>query len=88
MSELEVLDIARSTLFLILKISAPALLIAMFVGTLISLVQALTQIQEATLSFAPKIIAMFVVLIVCMPRIGQWMNAFAQDMFMRMATVR
>ncbi|MDR1910692.1 MAG: flagellar biosynthetic protein FliQ, partial [Holosporales bacterium] len=44
MNELEALDIARATLFLVLKISAPALLVAMFVGILISLVQALTQI--------------------------------------------
>jgi flagellar biosynthetic protein FliQ len=88
MSELEVLDIARATLLLILKISAPVLLVAMCVGIIISLIQALTQIQEATLSFAPKIVAMFVMLIVCLPRMGQWMGAFSQDIFMRMMSIK
>ncbi|MDR0407175.1 MAG: flagellar biosynthesis protein FliQ [Holosporales bacterium] len=88
MSELEALDIAKAALLLILKVSAPVLLVAMLVGTLISLIQALTQIQESTLSFAPKIIAMFVVLVLCLPRMGQWMGTFAQDIFARMATMK
>jgi flagellar biosynthetic protein FliQ len=88
MSDLEALDIAKATLFLIIKISAPVLLISMIIGILISLLQALTQIQEATLTFVPKIVAMFFVLIWCLPYMGQWMGTFTEDIFLRMATMK
>ncbi|MDR1266829.1 MAG: flagellar biosynthesis protein FliQ [Holosporales bacterium] len=88
MDELEALDIARATLFLILRISAPVLLVAMGVGILISLFQALTQIQEATLTFVPKIVAMFFVLIWSLPYMGQWMGTFTEDVFTRVMTLR
>jgi len=68
-----VLDIAKEAIFLLLKTSLPIMLVAMVVGVLISLVQALTQIQEVTLSFVPKIIAIFVSIILFLPFIS---NAF------------
>ena len=55
MDELEILDFTREAIMLTIKISAPVMLVGLVVGVIISLVQALTQIQEMTLTFVPKI---------------------------------
>ncbi len=67
MTEETLLDIARNAVWVMLKISAPALLVSLFVGLTISLFQALTQIQEVTLTFVPKIILVFLTLLICAP---------------------
>lgn len=64
-----VLDIAATALGLAAKLAAPALITALTVGFLISLLQSVTQIQEVTLSFVPKAIAVAVALVLC----GNWM---------------
>ncbi|PWL04498.1 flagellar export apparatus protein FliQ, partial [Candidatus Liberibacter asiaticus] len=56
MNEADVLEIARAAMWTILSSSAPVLFSAMFLGILIAFLQALTQIQEVTLTFVPKII--------------------------------
>ena len=61
------LDLIKESCLLILKISAPVLLVSLFVGLIISLFQALTQIQEQTLSFVPKLIAVLVTLVLSFP---------------------
>ena len=67
MNEIEVLDIARDAVFTLLKIVTPILSVALFVGLIIGIFQALTQIQEMTLAFVPKIISVFVALILLFP---------------------
>lgn len=64
-----VVDIANQALFLIIKVSLPILLVSLIVGLLISIFQAVTSIQEQTLTFVPKIICVFLALIA----FGQWM---------------
>ncbi|MFD1214373.1 flagellar biosynthesis protein FliQ [Arthrobacter sp. GCM10027362] len=64
-----VLDIGLQGLFVAAKLSAPVLLTALVVGFAVSLVQSMTQIQEVTLSFVPKAIAVALALLVC----GHWM---------------
>ncbi|MBC8590289.1 flagellar biosynthesis protein FliQ [Wansuia hejianensis] len=64
MTQTMVLDIMRNAFFTIIKVSAPILAIALVVGLLISILQATTQIQEQTLSFVPKIIAVMLGLII------------------------
>ena len=71
----EVLDVGRDAIVTLLKVSAPLLLCGLIVGVVISLFQALTQIQEMTLVFVPKIIAMFVVLVLALPFMGDVMSA-------------
>ncbi|MCZ2830269.1 flagellar biosynthesis protein FliQ [Modestobacter sp. VKM Ac-2986] len=71
MSDADVTDIAVKTMILGAKVAAPVLLTALLVGFLISLFQAATQIQEPTLSFVPKIIAVAIVLLVT----GNWVLA-------------
>jgi flagellar biosynthetic protein FliQ len=67
MTGAEVLDIARDSIVTMLKVASPLMLVALVVGVAISLLQALTQVQEMTLVFVPKIIALFVALIVALP---------------------
>lgn len=63
-----VIDIAREALWLIIKCSAPLLLVSLVVGLIISIFQTVTSIQEQTLTFVPKIISIFITLILC----GGW----------------
>ena len=65
----EVIAIASDALFLVIKVSAPVLLVSLIVGLVISIFQTVTSIQEQTLTFVPKIIAVFLSLIL----IGNWM---------------
>jgi flagellar biosynthetic protein FliQ len=63
----EVLDVSRDAIETLLIVSAPLMLVGLVVGVAISLLQALTQIQETTLVFVPKILAIFVALLVALP---------------------
>ena len=63
----EVLDVGRDTIETLLLVSAPLMLVGLVVGVVISLFQALTQIQETTLVFVPKILAIFLALLVALP---------------------
>ena len=63
----EVLDVARDGIVTFLKVASPLMIVGLVVGVAISLVQALTQIQEQTLVFVPKIILMFASLILMLP---------------------
>jgi flagellar biosynthetic protein FliQ len=74
-------DLIRHTLVLALTISAPMLLIGLAVGIIVSLLQAVTQIQEQTLTFIPKIAAMTVAAIVLMPWIAQRLLEYTSTMF-------
>ena len=74
-------DLVRDALMLALMISAPMLVIGLAVGVIISIFQAVTQIQEQTLSFIPKIVAMVAAAIVLMPWIGQQLLEYASTMF-------
>ena len=67
MTPTDVLELSRESVWVTLKVGGPILIVALVVGLSISLVQALTQIQEMTLSFVPKIIAIFVALVVLLP---------------------
>jgi flagellar biosynthetic protein FliQ len=87
MDSVEVIEISKEAIFVLLKISTPVMMVALTVGLLISLFQALTQIQEMTLSFVPKIIAIFVSLIVFMPYILTTLRDFAIKLSERMATL-
>ncbi|MDF3047492.1 MAG: flagellar biosynthetic protein FliQ [Candidatus Midichloriaceae bacterium] len=88
MDSLAVVDISRHAIYLLIKISLPILLVALFVGLAISLFQALTQIQEPTLSFVPKIIAIFFTLLIALNFIGSNMLVFTEEIMQMIANVR
>ena len=67
MTESELLELARSGMLVMVKVAAPPLLAGLAVGLLISLFQALTQIQEATLTFVPKVLTVLLVLLIFLP---------------------
>ncbi len=75
------LDLVREALFEMLIISLPILAAGLLVGLIISLFQAVTQIQEQTLTFVPKIIVMIIVAVALIGWIGQRMLEFAATMF-------
>ncbi len=76
-----VVDIARSTVWVIVKVSAPMLLISLIVGLIISIFQTITSINEQTLTFLPKLLAIFLVLVLT----GSWilnnLVSFATELF-------
>jgi len=75
-----ILAIGKQGLFLTLILSAPAVLVALVTGLMISLVQATTQIQEQTLTFVPKLVGVFMVLALTGPWIMAQMIAFARTL--------
>jgi len=70
----EVLDVARDAIYTLIVVSAPVMLVGLAVGVAISLFQALTQIQEMTLAFVPKILAIFVTLLIALPFMAEKLN--------------
>ncbi|MBX6329834.1 MAG: flagellar biosynthesis protein FliQ [Pseudolabrys sp.] len=70
----EVLDVAREAIFTLIVVSAPVMLVGLAVGVAISLLQALTQIQEMTIAFVPKILAIFLSLLVALPFMAEKLN--------------
>lgn len=76
MSGPEVLDLARQAIYVLLIVSAPMMFVALAVGLAIALLQALTQVQEMTLVFVPKIIAIFLAMLVSLPFMAQALDGF------------
>ncbi|MDP2696690.1 flagellar biosynthesis protein FliQ [Thalassospira sp.] len=67
MGQAEIMDVAYDAIWTLLKVTTPLMLIALGVGLVIALMQALTQIQEMTLTFVPKILVIFIALLVLLP---------------------
>lgn len=76
MTGAEVLDIATQAMWTLIIVSMPMMLVGLVVGVVIALFQALTQIQEMTLVFVPKIVAIFVTMLLTFPFLGSTMAAF------------
>ncbi|OLS03760.1 flagellar biosynthesis protein FliQ [Tissierella creatinophila] len=87
MSQTLVLDIMRNGFLTIVKVSAPVLLIALIVGLVISILQATTQVQEQTLSFVPKLIAVMAALIIFGSFMLNTLINFTQNLFNMMSTL-
>lgn len=80
MNETEVIEVARQALLITIQIGAPILLVGLFVGVAIALVQALTQIQEITLVFVPKILAIFLSMFFFLPWMMSVLVVFTQGL--------
>lgn len=87
MTGAETIDVTRDALWVLLQVSGPVMLIALGVGLAIALMQALTQVQEMTIVFVPKIIAIFVSLMVLMPFMGLTMSAFMERISARITAL-
>lgn len=86
MNEAEALEIVQFSFQTLMKVSAPIVITAMLVGTLIALLQALTQIQEITLTFIPKIVAVLLVASVSAPFMASQINVLATLAYNRIST--
>jgi flagellar biosynthetic protein FliQ len=71
----EVLDVARDAIYTLIVVSSPVMLVGLAVGVVISLLQAVTQIQEMTLAFVPKILAIFISLLIALPFMAEKLHA-------------
>lgn len=81
----ETIDFARESIWVLLQLAAPGMLTALVVGVAIGLLQALTQIQEMTLVFVPKILAIFLVLLIALPFAGEAMATYMDGVAARIA---
>jgi len=82
----EVLDVAREAIITLVVVSAPVMLVGLAVGVAISLFQALTQIQEMTIAFVPKILAIFVSLLIALPFMAERLHMEMLRIAARIAT--
>ena len=81
----EVLDVARDALVTLVLVASPLMLIGLVVGVVISLLQALTQIQEMTLAFVPKILAIFITLLLTLPFMADILHGHMMRLSARIA---
>lgn len=83
MNEADALDMVQTAMWTVIVASGPAVLAAMVVGLVVALIQALTQVQEMTLTFVPKILAVLVTVAVSAPFIGSQVSIFTDLVFSR-----
>jgi flagellar biosynthetic protein FliQ len=81
-----ILDIARDGIVTFLKVGAPLMLVALTIGLLVSLLQALTQIQEQTLIFVPKILAVFAAMLLMLPFMSDALASYMTRIAARIAS--
>lgn len=86
MNEADALDLVQGAIWTVIVASGPAVAAAMAVGIIIALVQALTQVQEATLTFVPKILAVFGAMVMMAPFIAAQIYSFTESVYSRIAT--
>ena len=87
MNEAAVVEVGREALWVILKVAGPIMASGLAIGLLIALFQALTTIQEMTLTFVPKIIVIFTAVIIFLPWMMQTITVFTQQLFDRMISL-
>jgi len=88
MNETQIIDVARDAIFVALKIAAGPMLAALVVGILISVFQALTQIQEQTLTFVPKIFVIFISVLLLMPFMLGTLETFVRSLADRIIAIQ
>ena len=81
MTEADVINIFQQTIWTIFLVSGPAVMTALVVGVVIAFIQAITQVQEMTLTFVPKVIGIFVTLVLFSNFIGNTLFSFTERMF-------
>jgi len=88
MNETQIIDVAREAIFVVLKIASGPMLAALVVGILISVFQALTQIQEQTLTFVPKIFVIFISVLLLMPFMLGTLETFVRSLADRIIAIQ
>jgi flagellar biosynthetic protein FliQ len=83
MTDAELIEVARESIVVMVKVAAPPLLAGLAVGLLISLFQALTQIQEMTLTFVPKVLVVFMTILIFLPYMLHTLSDFTRSLLDR-----
>lgn len=87
MNEVDIVDIGRNAMWVIIKVAGPIMFLGLISGLIIALFQALTTIQEMTLTFVPKIIVIFIGIVVMLPFMINTVTAFADTLFDRISAL-
>jgi flagellar biosynthetic protein FliQ len=87
-NETQIIDVAREAIFVVIKIAGGPMMAALVVGIMISIFQALTQIQEQTLTFVPKILVIFVMVLLLMPFMLGTLETFARSLADRIIAIQ
>mgnify|MGYP001498602160 CR=1 FL=1 len=87
MSEVDVIDVGRNALWVVIKVAGPIMFLGLISGLIIALFQALTTIQEMTLTFVPKIIVIFIAIVVLLPFMIETVTGFADTLFDRISSM-
>lgn len=87
MNEAEVIEICRESIYVMLKVVGPILLAGLIVGVIVSLVQAVTQIQEMTLTFIPKMLVIFALTLWLLPFMMSALGGFTQSLTSRIVHI-
>lgn len=87
MNEAEVIEVCREAIWVIIKLGGPVMIAALVVGVVISLLQAVTQIQEATVAFVPKILVVFLIGLLTLPLMMSTLSTFTQGIAARIIQV-
>ncbi|MGF1639332.1 MAG: flagellar biosynthesis protein FliQ [Rhodospirillales bacterium] len=87
MNEIAVLEVAREAVFVVLVTAGPLMAVGMLIGLIIALFQALTTIQEMTLTFVPKILVIFVAMVALLPFMMTTVVEFGRSLFDRIAAI-
>lgn len=85
MNGAEVLDLGREAIWVTVMVAAGPMLVGLVVGLVVSVLQTLTQIQEQTLVFIPKILSIFLAILLFLPIMGGLLGSFMTDIFTRIA---
>lgn len=87
MEAVDIINVVRDGIKVLMLISAPMMATALVVGLSVSLLQALTQVQEMTLTFVPKITAMLIVMMLAFPYMLQVLQDYTDELFVRIQNI-
>lgn len=87
MEAVDIINVVRDGIKVLMLVSAPMMLTALVVGLCVSLLQALTQVQEMTLTFVPKIVSMLIVMMLAFPFMLQTLQHFSEELFVRIENI-
>jgi len=88
MESIDIINVTREAIWVLIIIGAPMMITGLVVGLSVSLIQALTQIQETTLTFVPKLLAMLFVMMLALPYMIQRLQDFGAGLFERIANIQ
>ena len=88
MESIDIINVTREAIWVLVLVSTPMMVTGLVIGLGVSLIQALTQIQETTLTFVPKVFSMLLVMVLALPYMLQKLQDFSGGLFDRIANIQ